>query len=141
MIYGGTEFRLNDKIIMMKNNPPMDYYNGDVGVIKDVGTSELVVEIRGNEITLTRDLLKDIRLAYAMSIHKSQGSEFPVTIVSLPTCGMLQRNLLYTGVTRGKDTVIIVQEPGNIERSVMRCEVGKRNSMLAERIKQAMGIK
>lgn len=135
LMYGGTEFRLNDKIIMLKNNPNMGYYNGDVGVVKEVGNSELVVEIQSSRIVLTKDLLDDIKLAYAMSIHKSQGSEFPITIVSLPTCGMLQRNLLYTGVTRGKETVIIVQEPGNIERSVMRCEVGKRNSMLAERIR------
>lgn len=138
LLYGGNEYRVNDKIIMMKNNPTMDYYNGDIGVVKSVGETELLVTIQKKDILLGRENLDDIKLAYAMSIHKSQGSEFPITIISLPNCAMLQRNLLYTGVTRGKKAVIIVQEPGNIERCVMHCEVGKRNSRLAERIYETL---
>ena len=68
LMYGGTEFRLNDKIIMLKNNPNMGYYNGDVGVVKEVGNSELVVEIQSSRIVLTKDLLDDIKLAYAMRV-------------------------------------------------------------------------
>jgi len=134
LLYGGTEYRIHDKIIMLKNNPDMGYFNGDIGIVKKISDNEMTVEIQKKDIVLSREQFDDIKLAYAMSIHKSQGSEFPITIVSLPTCNMLQRNLLYTGITRGKETVIIVEENGNIEKSVMKCDVGKRNSRLAERI-------
>lgn len=136
LYYGNVEYRVNDKIIMTKNNPDVGFYNGDIGVVVSVGEGTMTVRIQEKEIVLNQDTLDYVKLAYAMTIHKSQGSEFPVTIISMPMCNMLQRNLLYTAVTRGKNTVIIVEEEGCVERAIMKSKVGKRNSNLAESIRK-----
>ena len=128
--YGRTVFKIRDKILMIKNNPSKGYCNGDVGWIKSIAGDTLTVEIQGNEIVLEHSLLEDVKLAYSMTIHKSQGSEFPVVIVALPMCGMLRRNLLYTAVTRAKTKCIIVGNTGSIAEAVRRHEVGKRHTTL-----------
>ena len=100
--YGSTVFRKNDKIIMFRNNYAADYYNGDIGIIKDIDeNNRMKVEIRGNQFEIKRDMLDDMHLSYGMTIHKSQGSEFQNVIVVLPMepKSMLVRNLLYTAVT------------------------------------------
>ena len=119
---------------MIKNNPEKGYYNGDVGYITEIGEEEMTVKIQDTEIRLSKSNLDDVKLAYAMTIHKSQGSEFPITIIALPNSGMLKRNLLYTAVTRAKKKVIIVQQQGSISMAVKRNEVGKRNTTLVERL-------
>lgn len=132
--YGSTTFRINDKIIMLRNNIEVGYFNGDVGTVKNITDDGLVVTIQDKDLFIEKTLLDDIKLAYAMTIHKSQGSEFKTTIITLPSTLMLQRNLLYTGVTRAKKKAILVTEPGNIDVCVKRCNVGKRNTRLVERI-------
>lgn len=135
LIYGrNRKFKLHDKIIMIKNNPEKGYYNGDVGYITEIVEEEMTVKIQDTEIRLSKSNLDDVKLAYAMTIHKSQGSEFPITIIALPNSGMLKRNLLYTAVTRAKKKVIIVQQQGSISMAVKRNEVGKRNTTLVERL-------
>ena len=134
LIYGKRKFKVDDKVLLTKNNPAKGYYNGDVGVITDINGDAITVDIQGESIILERDLLNDLQLSYAMTIHKSQGSEFPVVVVALPNCGMLKRNLLYTAVTRAKDAVIIIQQNGSISIAVKKNEVGKRNTTLIDRL-------
>ena len=119
---------------MTRNNPEKGYYNGDVGYISKVESDTLTVMIQDQQIEISSGNLDDVKLAYAMTIHKSQGSEFPVVIISLPNSGMLKRNLLYTAVTRAKSKVIIVQQAGAIALSVKKNEVGKRNTNLVRKI-------
>lgn len=134
LVYGKNKFKLGDKILMTRNNPEKGYYNGDVGYISKVESDTLTVMIQDQQIEISSGNLDDVKLAYAMTIHKSQGSEFPVVIISLPNSGMLKRNLLYTAVTRAKSKVIIVQQAGAIALSVKKNEVGKRNTNLVRKI-------
>ncbi|MCU0077827.1 AAA family ATPase [Extibacter muris] len=132
LVYGKTTFQENDKIIMMQNNPALDYFNGDIGTIKAVVNNELIVSIRDNEITLTRDMLNEVRLAYGMTIHKSQGSEFPYVIVVMPMEPqiMLVRNLLYTAVTRAKKGVLIINEGSAMQTAIMTDRSEERRTLL-----------
>lgn len=135
LAYEKTTFRVKDKILMTRNNPDKGYYNGDVGEVLDVSNSEITVSINDQTIVLTQTELEDIKLAYCMTIHKSQGSEFPVVIIALPNSNMLRRNLLYTAITRAKQKVIIVQQRGAIAIAAHRNEVGKRNTLLVQKMK------
>jgi exodeoxyribonuclease V alpha subunit len=108
-------FRLGDKVIQLRNNYEKNIFNGDLGIIYDFdGNAEtLSVKFNGESVALSRMEVGDIALAYAISIHKSQGSEFPIVLIPLLTQHyvMLQRNLLYTAVTRGRNKVFIVGDP------------------------------
>lgn len=128
--YGRNKFKLRDKIIMIKNNADKGYFNGDVGYITNIDNDTMTVRIQNNDIQLSHGDLDDVKLAYSMTIHKSQGSEFPVVIIALPNSGMLKRNLLYTAVTRAKGKVIIIQQSGAISIAVHKNEVGKRKTTL-----------
>ena len=111
-----SQFRIGDKVIQTKNNYEKNIFNGDLGrVIHLDGDSQTAtVKFNGEMISLGKNGLVDMNLAYAISIHKSQGSEFPIVIVALlrQHYVMLQRNLLYTAITRGKNKVFIVGDPG-----------------------------
>ena len=133
--YGSTAFRINDKIIMFRNNYSADYYNGDIGVIKSINeNNQIFVEIRGNEFELKKDMLDDMHLSYGMTIHKSQGSEFKNVIIVLPMepKGMLVRNLLYTAVTRAKTKVYIISEGSALETAVKITRAEKRKTLLSK---------
>lgn len=139
LVYGTLRFREGSKIIMTANNYEKGYCNGDIGTVAEVKTNSLVVTIQGSDIEITNDILCDVDLAYSNTIHKSQGSEYPVTIISLPDepqC-MLKRNLLYTAVTRAKQKVIIVAGPNAMYTSIKTCSNGKRKTRLKERIRAA----
>ncbi|MDR2721177.1 MAG: ATP-dependent RecD-like DNA helicase [Puniceicoccales bacterium] len=107
-----TQFRVGDKVIQTKNNYDKGIFNGDLGRILHVNNDdkEMVVRFHQDTVTLSRANVNDISLAYAISIHKSQGSEFPVVIVPLLRQHfiMLQRNLIYTAITRGRSKVFLV---------------------------------
>lgn len=133
--YGSTVFRKNDKIIMFRNNYAADYYNGDIGIIKDIDeNNRMKVEIRGNQFEIKRDMLDDMHLSYGMTIHKSQGSEFQNVIVVLPMepKSMLVRNLLYTAVTRAKTKVYIINEGSALETAVRITKSDKRLTKLSQ---------
>ena len=133
--YGSTVFRKNDKIIMFRNNYAFDYYNGDIGIIKDIDeNNRMKVEIRGNQFEIKRDMLDDMHLSYGMTIHKSQGSEFQNVIVVLPMepKSMLVRNLLYTAVTRAKTKVYIINEGSALETAVRITKSDKRLTKLSQ---------
>ncbi len=112
LMRGGHRLGLNDKVMQVRNNYDKDVYNGDIGRITRVETSppSLGVDFDGREIAYAAEDLDEIVLAYAVSIHKSQGSEFTAVVVPLLTQHyiLLQRNLLYTAVTRGRRLVVLV---------------------------------
>ena len=123
----GFRFRLRDKVIQTENNYEKDVFNGDIGQIEAIDPVEQEVVVRYDTRLVTYDYgeLDELSLAYAISIHKSQGSEFPAVVIPLAMqqYGLLERNLIYTGMTRGKQLVILVGE-----RKALSVAVGKNNT-------------
>jgi len=134
--YGNSVFKERDKVILMNNNYGKDYFNGDIGIIDKLSSSEMIIP-NGTKITeLGRENFDDVSLAYGMTVHKSQGSEYKVVIIALPKEPkiMLKRKILYTAVTRAKLKVIIVSTKDALEIAIRTSDVGQRNTSLAERI-------
>jgi len=108
----GWTFYPGDKVMQIENDYDKEVYNGDLGVVSriDMEEGELAVDFDGREVIYGFAELDELVLAYATTIHKSQGSEYPAVVIPLTTqhYPMLQRNLLYTGVTRGKKLVVLV---------------------------------
>lgn len=133
-----AEFRAGDKIIQLRNNYDKNLFNGDIGTIIAVHPerSTLEAEFDGDRHTFDRGDLGELALAYAISIHKSQGSEYPVVIIPLLKAHfmMLQRNLLYTAITRGRKKVFIVGEPAAYAMAVRNNESKQRYTHLREKI-------
>ena len=138
IIRGGTTFRVGDRVMQLRNNYDKDVYNGDVGFVKAVDPAErkLVVLFDGRPVAYDPGDLDELVLAYAMTIHKSQGSEYPAVIVILHTQHyvMLQRNLLYTAITRGKKLVLLMGVPYAIDQAIKNNTVRERRTSLAERL-------
>jgi exodeoxyribonuclease V alpha subunit len=134
----GNEYRAGDKVIQLRNNYDKNLFNGDIGVVVRVNSdaSTLEAEFDGVRHTFERGEFGDLALAYAISIHKSQGSEYPVVIVPLLKAHfmMLQRNLLYTAITRGKKKVFVVGEPAAYAMAVRNREAKLRVTHLREKI-------
>jgi len=132
------EFRPGDKIIQLRNDYDRDLFNGDIGVVAgiDVEAGTLDAEFDGERHTFDRGALGNLALAYAISIHKSQGSEYPVVIIPLLKAHfmMLQRNLIYTAITRGKKKVFLVGEPAAYAMAVRNADSKLRTTHLRERI-------
>ena len=113
-------YKKNDKILMTKNNKDGLYQNGSVGLfISNLG-EEIVVEFEGEEVTLPKSAIEDMTLGYAISVHKSQGSEYKHVIMCLPDKpqNMLKRNIVYTGVTRAKADIAIFEMEGAMQKAV-----------------------
>jgi exodeoxyribonuclease V alpha subunit len=108
----GWRFQIRDKVIQTENDYDKDVFNGDVGIVERVDLIEQQVAIRFDDRLVKYDFgeLDEVSLAYAVTIHKSQGSEFPAVVIPLATQHymLLQRNLIYTGITRGKKLVVVV---------------------------------
>ncbi|RQD70494.1 MAG: ATP-dependent RecD-like DNA helicase [Tindallia sp. MSAO_Bac2] len=136
--YGGTQFRLQDKVMQIRNNYDKNVYNGDIGRV--TGVDEVNRKIFVNFDGLVKEYqdseMDEIVLAYAMTVHKSQGSEYPVVIAPLTTQHfmMLQRNLLYTCVTRAKKILVLIGSKKAIAMAVKNNKVEDRNTWLARRI-------
>lgn len=134
------EFRPGDKLIQLRNNYDKDLFNGDIGqvVSTDGVKGTLTADFDGTKHTFERGEFGDLALAYAISIHKSQGSEYPVVIVPLLKAHfvMLQRNLIYTAITRGRKKVFIVGEPAAYGMAVRNAESKLRCTHLREKILQ-----
>ncbi len=132
------EYRPADKIIQLRNNYDKNLFNGDIGTIAGVDkeTASLDADFDGERHTFERGELGDLALAYAISIHKSQGSEYPVVIVPLLKAHfmMLQRNLLYTAITRGKKKVFLVGDPAAYAMAVRNSESKLRVTHLRQKI-------
>jgi len=134
----GTQFRIGDKVIQLRNNYDKNLFNGDVGFISGIDSSsgQIQAEFQGEIKEFEKGELSDLALAYAISIHKSQGSEYPVVILPLMKQHfmMLQRNLAYTGVTRGKTEVFVVGEPEAYAMAVRNAKSNIRLTNLQEKI-------
>ena len=133
-----TGFSIGDKIMMVENNYDIGYYNGDIGFIKDFNPiqNSVIVELDGNEMEIPYKNIKDICLSYACTVHKSQGSEYKYVIIVLPKepISMLQRNLLYTAVTRTKKYVAIVYEKNAFQTAVNCNKIIDRRTNLKEKL-------
>jgi exodeoxyribonuclease V alpha subunit len=130
--------RVGDKLMQTRNDYERDVYNGDLGEVTAVGPDgALTVEFDGRPVTYGSDELGSLEHAFAMSVHKSQGSEYPaVVVVLLPQhYVMLQRNLLYTAVTRARRLVVLVGAERSIRRAVQNAETQRRYTRLAERLR------
>lgn len=131
-------FRVGDKIMQVRNNYDKEVFNGDLGIVLSVDREEdnLVIDFEGRKLVYEAQDLAEIVLAYAITVHKSQGSEFPCVIIPLHTTHfpLLQRNLIYTAVTRGRNLVIIVGSKKAINIAIHNVRVVKRYTMLKERL-------
>jgi exodeoxyribonuclease V alpha subunit len=136
------EYRPGDKLIQLRNNYEKNLFNGDIGTVVsiDAAAGALDAEFDGERHTFERGEFGDLALAYAISIHKSQGSEYPVVIIPLLKGHfmMLQRNLIYTAITRGKKKVFLVGEPAAYAMAVRNSEAKQRLTHLKEKIVAAM---
>jgi exodeoxyribonuclease V alpha subunit len=135
----GWQFRLRDKVIQTANNYDKEVFNGDIGCIKSIDPDNREVAIRFDNRDVIYDFgeLDEVSLAYAITIHKSQGSEFPVVIVPLATQHylLLQRNLVYTAITRGKKMVLLVGQKKALEMAVKNNRTSERFSALLDRLR------
>jgi helicase, putative, RecD/TraA family len=134
----GGEFRPGDKVIQLRNNYDKNLFNGDIGTIRsiDAENATLEADFDGEHHTFERAEFTDLALAYTISIHKSQGSEYPVVIIPLLKGHfmMLQRNLIYTAITRGRKKVFIVGEPAAYAMAVRNSESKQRLTHLREKL-------
>lgn len=138
IIRGGTIFRAGDRVMQLRNNYDKDVYNGDVGFVKAVSSDDrsMIVNFDGRPVKYDGGDLDELVLAYATTIHKSQGSEYPAVIVIIHTQHyvMLQRNLLYTAITRGKRLVLLMGVPYAIDQAIKTNTVRERRTSLAARL-------
>lgn len=134
---GGTVFRAGDRVMQLRNNYDKDVYNGDVGFVQSVdsGNRSLIVLFDGRPVEYGSADLDELTLAYATTIHKSQGSEYPAVIVILHRQHymMLQRNLLYTAITRGKKLVLVIGSGWAVKKAIETNVVRERRTSLADR--------
>jgi exodeoxyribonuclease V alpha subunit len=132
----GWTFCPGDKVMQVENNYDKEVYNGDLGVVSrlDPEESELSVDFESREVVYGFTELDELVLAYATTIHKSQGSEYPAVVIPITTqhYPMLQRNLVYTGVTRGKRLVVLVGQRKALAMAVKGAQTRRRWSKLRE---------
>ena len=138
----GSVLRVGDKVMQIRNNYDKDVFNGDIGRIVRIEGKNVVVAYperpEGDTVTYAQGEVEELQLAYAMSVHKSQGSEYPCVILLMVPSHyiMLQRNLLYTAVTRAKEKVLIVGTKAAIYTAVENDKTRRRYSLLAERLQE-----
>ncbi|ETP68807.1 hypothetical protein G159_10340 [Planococcus glaciei CHR43] len=147
LVFGDVTYRIGDKILQLVNQPESNVFNGDMGeviaILKAKETVEkqdlLVASFDGIEVTYQRSDLNQLTLAYCCSIHKSQGSEFPTVIMPVVRgyMKMLRRNLLYTGITRSKDFLILCGDPQVFRYGVERTDDAQRMTTLKSRLQRS----
>ena len=139
----GATYEIGDKVIQLRNNYDKDLFNGDIGVVTaiDAGAGRLTADFDGDRHEFDRGDLGSLALAFSITIHKAQGSEYPVVIIPLLKAHfmMLQRNLLYTAITRGRKKVFIVGEPAAYQMAVRNRDAKLRVTHLREKIAAASG--
>jgi exodeoxyribonuclease V alpha subunit len=134
----GSEFAVGDKVLQMVNDYDKEVFNGDIGRVRgiDLEHSAMLVDFEGRDVAYGFDELDELSLAYATSIHKSQGSEYPCVVIPLASQHhmLLERNLIYTAVTRGKGLVVVICQPAALDRAVGNRQAKARLTGLAGRI-------
>jgi exodeoxyribonuclease V alpha subunit len=148
LVFGDVVYRVGDKVLQLVNQPDQNVFNGDMGEIVAIFYAKentekqdlVVVSFDGNEVTYTRQHLTQITHAYCCSIHKSQGSEFPIVILPVVKSyyRMLRRNLIYTAVTRSKQFLILCGEEDALKLGVARCDDGVRQTTLANKLSEKL---
>ena len=142
LVRGERVYRRGDKVMQLKNDYDKNVFNGDIGLVLSIDPQEGVmrVDFDGRIASYERAELDQLQHAYAVSIHKSQGSEYPVVVIPLATQHymMLQRSLLYTAVTRGKQLVVIVGSRRAVTLAVRNADAKRRHTWLAERVRAAL---
>jgi exodeoxyribonuclease V alpha subunit len=151
LAFGEVKYRIGDKVLQLINQPESNVFNGDIGEIVSIfyakenteKTDMVVISFEGNEVTYTRQDLGQITLAYCCSVHKSQGSEFPIVIlpVSRSYYRMLRRKLIYTAITRSKQFLILCGEEDALRMGVERADEENRQTTLCEKLQEAIQVK
>ncbi len=140
---GGFRYKPGDKVMQIRNNYDKEVFNGDIGTISAIREEdrEMTICFDGREVVYDLSDLEELTLAYATTIHKSQGSEYPVVVmpVMMTHYVMLQRNLVYTGVTRAKKILVIVGTKKALFTAIRTVTVTTRNTLLAERLRELAG--
>jgi exodeoxyribonuclease V alpha subunit len=140
LLRAGRLYRLGDRVMQIRNNYDKDVYNGDIGriVTLDMEDREVTVQFDDRQVTYDFNELDELVLAYAVTIHKSQGSEYPVVIIPVHTAHyvMLQRNLLYTAITRGRRLVVLVGTKKAIAIAVKNQKIQLRYTGLVDRLQK-----
>ena len=138
--YGGTLYRSGDRVMQIRNNYDKDVYNGDIGTISDVDLeeNELLVSFGDKVVTYEKSELDELVLAYATTIHKSQGSEYPIVVIPVfySFFTLLQRNLIYTAITRAKKICVLIGQVKALGYAVKNLTVEQRNTKLKERLRK-----
>ena len=136
--YGNHSFRVNDKVMQIKNNYDKEVFNGDIGRIENIEEEEHILEVNfyGRRVSYEFSELNELVLAYAITVHKSQGSEYRIVVIPVMTQHylLLQRNLLYTGITRAKDMVILIGTKKALWIAIKNNKTFHRNTSLKERL-------
>ncbi|WP_330388826.1 SF1B family DNA helicase RecD2 [Butyrivibrio sp. INlla14] len=134
----GYVFRADDKVMQIKNNYDKEVFNGDIGIIESVNDTDRTLTVNFDDRSIEYDVteLDELVHAYATTIHKAQGSEYPIVVmpVLMNHYIMLQRNLIYTGITRAKKILVIVGTKKALSYAVRNVTVTKRNTLLKERL-------
>jgi exodeoxyribonuclease V alpha subunit len=138
--FGATVFRAGDRVLQLRNNYDLEVYNGDIGEIVAIDPVEQLLTVRyddARDVAYDFGLLDELTLAYAISVHKAQGAEYPCVVIPLLTqhYTLLQRNLLYTAVTRAKQLVVLLGDRRAIAIAVKNNRVAARYTGLARRLK------
>jgi exodeoxyribonuclease V alpha subunit len=135
---GGRSFRMGDKVMQIRNNYDKEVYNGDIGRITGISMEdqEVIITYDGREVIYDLSDMDEVVLAYAVSIHKSQGSEYPAVIIPVLTQHyvLLQRNLIYTAITRGKRLVVIVGSKRAMAIAIRNNRIDRRFTLLENRL-------
>ena len=140
LLRGSRRFRIGDRVIQLVNNYDRNVFNGDVGTIADIKPDDQIIKVRYPEGIVDYDFADydELQLAFACSIHKSQGSEYPAVVLVMHSSQymMLQRNLLYTGLTRARKLCILVGDKRAISTAVRNNKTTKRYTRLADRLRE-----
>lgn len=138
LVRGGYTYKEGDRVMQLRNNYDKDVYNGDLGYVHSMDMEErtLTVDFDGQLVEYEVSELDELTLAYATTIHKSQGSEYPIVVmpVLMTHYVMLQRNLIYTGITRAKKICVLVGQTKTLAYAIHNMKVLKRNTRLKERL-------
>jgi exodeoxyribonuclease V alpha subunit len=148
LAFGDVNYRIGDKVLQLINQPENNVFNGDIGEIVSIFYAKentekqdmIIISFEGNEVTYTRQDLSQITLAYCCSVHKSQGSEFPIVIlpISRSYYRMLRRKLIYTAITRSKQFLILCGEEDALRIGVERADEENRQTSLCEKLQEAI---
>ena len=142
---GGNTYKLGDRVMQIRNNYDKNVFNGDIGTVEKVNLEDRTLTINFDDTLVEYEAseLDEVVLAYATTIHKSQGSEYPIVVIPVLMTHfvMLQRNLIYTGITRAKKICVLIGQTKALSYAIRNLTVSKRNTLLKERLRSEVETK